>query len=137
MRGGLERWKRGVESHGIRSAIAYALTGGCDAATRLSRGVEALTEYGGEPAVTRFTVANGHVAADRLDRYQLAQWVDGRDPLTGERRGRELLSPDADLVLDGTINAPKSYSLVALLHPELVGRPLHSVRSLCESSVSS
>lgn len=119
MRGGLERWKRGAESHGIRSAIAYALTGGCDATSRLSRGVDALTEYGGEAVVTRFTVAGGSVAADQLNRPQLADWVDGRDPLTGERRGRELLSPDADLVLDGTINAPKSYSLVALLHPEL------------------
>ena len=115
MRGGLERWKRGAESHGIRSAIAYALTGGCDATSRLSRGVDALTEYGGEAVVTRFTVAGGSVAADQLNRPQLADWVDGRDPLTGERRGRELLSPDADLVLDGTINAPKSYSLAGPL----------------------
>jgi exodeoxyribonuclease V alpha subunit len=59
------------------------------------------------------------VASDRLNRDQLAKWVDGCDPLTGDRRGRDLLSPDADLVLDGTLNAPKSYSLVALLHPDL------------------
>jgi exodeoxyribonuclease V alpha subunit len=121
MRGGLERWKRGVESHGVRSAIAYALKGGCDAATRVSAGVDALTQYGGAASatVTRFTATAGVIVTDELNRDQLAQWVDGFDPLSGERRGRDLTSPDADLVLDGTINAPKSYSLVALLHPEL------------------
>jgi hypothetical protein len=119
MRGGLERWKRGVESHGVRSAIAYALKGGCDCATRVSAGVDALTEYGSEASVTRFIVTSEQTATDQLNRDQLAQWVNGHDPLTGERRGRELTSPNADLVLDGTINAPKSYSLVALLHPEL------------------
>lgn len=121
MRGGLERWKRGVESHGVRSAIAYALKGGCDAATRVSAGVDALTQYGGgaSATVTRFTATAGAIVTDELNRDQLAQWVDGSDPLSGERRGRDLTSPDADLVLDGTINAPKSYSLVALLHPEL------------------
>src|SRR6185312_3852205 len=41
------------------------------------------------------------------------------DPLTGERRGRELASPDADLLLDGTMNMPKSFSLAVLLVPEL------------------
>jgi hypothetical protein len=119
MRGGLERWKRGVESHGVRSAIAYALKGGCDCATRVSKGVDALTEYGGEASVTRVIVTSDQTVTDQLNRDQLAQWVDGYDPLTGERRGRELTSPEADLILDGTINAPKSYSLVALLHPEL------------------
>lgn len=121
MRGGLERWKRGVDSHGVRSAIAYALKGGCDAAERVSSGVDALAEYSGaaSTSVTRFSVTGRGVAADKLDRQQLGTWVDGLDPLTGERRGRDLSSPDTDLVLDGTINAPKSYSLVALLHPEL------------------
>ena len=121
MRGGLERWKRGVDSHGVRSAIAYALKGGCDAAVHVSSGVDALAEYVGaaSPTVTRFTVTGRAIAADELHREQLATWVDGLDPLTGERRGRDLTSPDTDLVLDGTINAPKSYSLVALLHPEL------------------
>jgi exodeoxyribonuclease V alpha subunit len=123
MRGGLERWKRGVDSGGVRSAIAYALNGGCDAASRLSTGAAALAAYGesGSVTVTRFTVTGGAPRADELDREQLAAWVDGLDPLTGERRGRDLSAPNADLVLDGTINAPKSYSLVALLHPELAG----------------
>jgi exodeoxyribonuclease V alpha subunit len=123
MRGGLERWKRGVDSGGVRSAIAYALNGGCDAASRLSTGAAALSAYGdsGAATVTRFTVTNEATRADELDRDQLAAWVDGFDPHTGERRGRDLSAPTADLVLDGTINAPKSYSLVALLHPELAG----------------
>ncbi|WP_251454122.1 AAA family ATPase [Microbacterium sp. Marseille-Q6648] len=123
MRGGLERWKRGVDSGGVRSAIAYALNGGCDAASRLSTGAAALAAYGdsGSVTVTRFTVTNEVTEVDELDREQLAAWVDGFDPLTRERRGRDLSAPNADLVLDGTINAPKSYSLVSLLHPELAG----------------
>lgn len=121
MRGGLERWKRGVESHGVRSAIAYALEGQCDAAPRLSSGVDALAAYSGgdAPTVTRYVVEDGTISEDALSRAALMAWVDGRDPLSGERRGRELLSPQADLILDGTINAPKSFSIVALVHPDL------------------
>lgn len=121
MRGGLERWKRGVESHGVRSAIAYALEGTCDASLRLSSGVEALAAYSEteQRTVTRFAVEDGAIETDQLSRGQLCQWVDGFDPLTGEHRGRVLSSPQADLLLDGTINAPKSFSVVALIHPEL------------------
>ncbi|WP_336626460.1 MULTISPECIES: AAA family ATPase [unclassified Microbacterium] len=121
MRGGLERWKRGVESHGVRSAIAYALEGTCDASMRLSSGVEALAAYSetGQRTVTRFVVEDGYIETDQLSKGQLCQWVDGFDPLTGEHRGRVLSSPQADLLLDGTINAPKSFSVVALIHPEL------------------
>lgn len=121
MRGGLERWKRGTQSHGVRTAIAYALDGGCDAHIRVASGVASLTEYSGPAtrAVIRFTVVNGSIATDGLDRDQLAAWVDGLDPLTGEQRGRAIVSPRGDLVLDGTINAPKSFSLVAMIHPEL------------------
>ncbi|WP_342666927.1 AAA family ATPase [Microbacterium trichothecenolyticum] len=81
----------------------------------------ALAGYGGDdPAgVTRFTVEAGVIRTDVLDETALRRWVDGCDPVTGDRRGRDLRSPDADLILDGTINAPKSYSIAALLHPEL------------------
>ncbi|MGB4778868.1 AAA family ATPase [Microbacterium sp.] len=121
MRGGLERWKRGVESHGVRSAMAYALEGSCDASMRLSSGVEALATYSesAERTVTRFTVTDGSITSDELTREQLTQWVGGFDPESGARRGRDLSSPQADLLLDGTINAPKSFSLVALLHEDL------------------
>lgn len=121
MRGGLERWKRGVESHGVRSAIAYALEGTCDASMRLSTGVEALAAYSdaSERTVTRFAVEGGVIKVDQVSKIQLCQWVDGFDPLTGEHRGRVLTTPQADLLLDGTINAPKSFSLVALIHPDL------------------
>lgn len=120
MRGGLERWKRGVESQGVRQAISYALKGSCDSHLR-STGVDALAGYGGDDSagVTRFTVAAGVVRTDTLDETALRRWVDGCDPVTGERRGRDLRTADADLILDGTINAPKSYSIAALLHPEL------------------
>lgn len=115
MRGGLERWKRGVESQGVRQAIAYALKGQCDAHRA---GSDALTSYA-DALVDRFVVDRDGVSQDRLTESGLRTWVDGCDPLTGERRGRELTHPDSDLVLDGTVNAPKSYSLAALLVPEL------------------
>jgi exodeoxyribonuclease V alpha subunit len=121
MRGGLERWKRGVGSQGVRQALAYAFQGSCDSHVRASSGVDALADYGGVEvaSVTRFTVEAGVITTDLLDDAQLRRWVDGRDPLTDERRGRDLSSPEADLILDGTINAPKSYSIAALINPDL------------------
>ncbi|WP_457100683.1 AAA family ATPase [Microbacterium sp. P5_E9] len=121
MRGGLERWKRGVESQGVRQALAYAFKGSCDSHLRSVTGVEALAAYSGGDAarVTRFAVAAGSITIDGLDADELRRWVDGHDPLTDEPRGRELTSPHADLILDGTINAPKSYSIAALINEEL------------------
>lgn len=122
MRGGLERWKRGVGSQGVRQAIGYAFQGSCDSHLR-SAGTDALAAYGGVglAGVPRFIVEAGVISTDMLDEVGLRCWVDGRDPETAERRGRDLCSPDADLILDGTINAPKSYSIAALIHPELAG----------------
>ncbi|WP_417564154.1 AAA family ATPase [Microbacterium sp.] len=121
MRGGLERWKRGVGSHGVRQALAYAFQGSCDSHLRAAAGVDALAGYSDATnvGVRRFTVEAHVVGVDSLDEAQLRRWVDGCDPQTGERRGRDLSSPDADLVLDGTINAPKTYSIVALINPDL------------------
>ncbi|GAA3033283.1 AAA family ATPase [Microbacterium dextranolyticum] len=121
MRGGLERWKRGVGSQGVRQALAYAFQGSCDSHLRSTAGAEALASYSaaGGGGVTRFVVEDGAINADTLDEEQLRRWVDGRDPATDERRGRDLTSPDADLILDGTINAPKSYSIAAMLNADL------------------
>lgn len=121
MRGGLERWKRGVESRGVRQAIGYALEGTCDAHRQLSPGVDALEAYGAasDSTVSRFIVANGVITSDELTAGGLRVWLTGHDPVTGEERGHQRLSPDADLLLDGTLNHPKSYSIAALLHPEL------------------
>ncbi len=121
MRGGLERWKRGVESRGVRQAISYALEGTCDAHVHHSPGVEALEAYSAtsDSTVPRFVVENGVITSDELTAGGLRVWLTGHDPVTGEERGYQRLSPDADLLLDGTINHPKSYSIAALLHPEL------------------
>ncbi|WP_137845808.1 AAA family ATPase [Microbacterium sp. 2FI] len=121
MRGGLQRWKRGEDSQGVRAALSYALEGRCDAHIRVSAGGVSLADYSDstDRSITRFIVEAGHITTDELDREQLLHWVDGNDPLTTERRGRDLASPKSDLVLDGTINAPKSYSLVATIHPAL------------------
>ncbi|MFD0788948.1 AAA family ATPase [Microbacterium insulae] len=121
MRGGLERWKRGVESRGVRQAISYALEGTCDAHLQRSPGVDALEAYSAASGstVSRFIAANGIITSDELTAGGLRVWLTGHDPVTGEERGHQRLSPDADLLLDGTLNHPKSYSIAALLHPEL------------------
>ncbi|WP_460536420.1 AAA family ATPase [Humibacter ginsengiterrae] len=72
-----------------------------------------------DAVMTRYICEAGIIRDDLLSRKQLRSWVDGLDPLTGERRGRDLESPAADLVLDATVNAPKSFSIAALLDPEL------------------
>lgn len=121
MRGGLERWKRGVESRGVRHAISYALEGTCDAHLHHTTGVNALEAYGAasDSTVSRFIVDNGVITSDELTAAGLRVWLTGHAPITGEDRGHQRLSADADLLLDGTINHPKSYSIAALLHPEL------------------
>ncbi|WP_458042314.1 MULTISPECIES: AAA family ATPase [Bacteria] len=84
-------------------------------------GVEALETYGAasDSTVSRFIVDNGVITTDQLTVGGLRVWLAGHDPITGEERGQQRLSPDADLLLDGTLNHPKSYSIAALLHPEL------------------
>ncbi len=120
MRGGVARWKRGVASQGVRQAIAYAFGGVCDShlTAKTAQGVLAAADYAGA-VMTRYIVENGSIRDDLLTRKQLRTWVDGGDPLTGEHRGFEMSSPNADLVLDATINAPKSFSIAAMLDPEL------------------
>lgn len=119
MRGGLERWKRGEESRGVRQAVAYALDVVCDAAP-LGAGVESAARYGETAGgVTRFSVTSSGIDTDRLDGIGLVRWIDGCDPITGASRGRSLTRPDADLLLDATVNMPKSVSLAVLLTPAL------------------
>ena len=121
MRGGLERWKRGVGSRGVRQAIGYALEGTCDAHVQHSPGVDALEAYSAasDSTVSRFIIEDGVITSDELTAGGLRVWLTGHDPVTGEERGHQRLSPDADLLLDGTLNHPKSYSIAALLHAEL------------------
>ncbi|MDN5685844.1 MAG: AAA family ATPase [Brachybacterium sp.] len=124
MRGGVQVWRRGVDGHGIRHATAYALQGGCDAAEvekQVSAGADTAAAYGPEdaPTVVRHTAGPEGIERDHLEAEQLRAWIDGADPETGEQRGRSNVSPDSHLLYDATINAPKSYSLAAVLHPEL------------------
>jgi hypothetical protein len=104
----------------VRQAIAYAFGGVCDShlTAKTAEGVLAAADYAGA-VMTRYVVENGSIRDDLLTRKQLRTWVDGGDPLTGEHRGFEMSSPNADLVLDATINAPKSFSIAAMLDPEL------------------
>jgi ATP-dependent exoDNAse (exonuclease V), alpha subunit - helicase superfamily I member len=120
VRGGVARWKRGQQSHGVKQAVNYAFSGVCDATltAKTADGVIATAGYA-DAAMTRYIVEHGAIRDDLLTRDQLKDWVDGIDPLTGERRGRDLESPVADLILDATINAPKSFSIAAMLDPDL------------------
>lgn len=116
----MARWKRGQAAQGVKQAVHYAFGGVCDATLTAKTADGALAAAGYADAVmTRYIVENGAIRDDLLTRSQLKNWVDGVDPLTGERRGRDLESPVADLILDATINAPKSFSIAALLDPEL------------------
>jgi exodeoxyribonuclease V alpha subunit len=120
VRGGVVRWKRGQQSHGVKQAVNYAFGGVCDATLTAKTADGAIAAAGYAAAVmTRYIVENGAIRDDLLTRDQLKDWVDGLDPLTGERRGRDLESPVADLILDATINAPKSFSIAAMLDHEL------------------
>lgn len=100
--------------------MAYALRGSCDSPLR-AVGVEAAGGYSGvaDGKLTRFSIERGAIVVDELNAREVATWVDGCDPRSGERRGRELASPAADLILDCTINASKSFSIAALLNPEI------------------
>jgi len=114
------RWKRGQAAQGVKQAVHYAFGGVCDATLTAKTTDGALAAVGYADAVmTRYIVENGAIRDDLLTRSQLKDWVDGVDPLTGDRRGRDLESPVADLILDATINAPKSFSIAAMLDPEL------------------
>ncbi|MFZ4842997.1 AAA family ATPase [Mycetocola saprophilus] len=83
-----------------------------------SPGADAAVQYGDE-LVMRYVVTDRGITADALNRDKLRDWVDGLDPDTGIQRGMHLPSPDADLVLDATINAPKTFSLAALIDPDI------------------
>ncbi len=84
-------------------------------------GVDALEAYSAESgeAVSRFIVASGRIGKDELTACGLLVWLTRHDPVAGEERGQQRLIPDADLLLDGTLNHPKPYSIAALLYPEL------------------
>lgn len=120
VRGGVARWKRGQAAQGVNQAVHYAFGGVCDATLTAKTADGAMAAAGYADAVmTRYIVENGAIRDDLLSRSQLKDWVDGVDPLNGGRRGRDLESPVADLILDATINAPKSFSIAAMLDPEL------------------
>ena len=121
MRGGLRSWKRGADSRGIRNAISYAFEGTCDAHRREPIGADMAARYAerDESTVTRFTVVSGAIARDELVAPALRRWIQGENPATGEPRGLVSRSENSDLMLDGTINFPKSYSIAALLAPDL------------------
>lgn len=121
MRGGIARWKRGIASTGVHQALEYALGGSCDAHLEVrdfSAGADSAAVYAADH-MHRFIVEDGEISVDELDRDGLRKWIEGNDPETGLLRGRDISSPQADLILDSTINAPKTFSVAALIDPDL------------------
>jgi hypothetical protein len=76
MRGGLERWKRGEASRGVRQAIGYALEGTCDSHLRSATGADAVAAYSdaGSASVTRFVCADGRIGHDELDETEYSRF---------------------------------------------------------------
>ncbi|GAA1983328.1 hypothetical protein GCM10009777_16470 [Microbacterium pumilum] len=108
-----------MAGRGIRNAISYAFDGTCDAHLASPSGATSALSYSDGETVSRLTVVDGLIARDTLDTRQLRHWIEGSDPQTGTQRGRPHCTDNADLLLDGTINFPKSYSLAAVLDPAL------------------
>lgn len=103
---------------------------GCGAAAR--RYVEAdrsrADEYylGADDAVAEYAVLNGsgEVKATRsLTAEEYEGWVDWTEPITGESMGTPRAATEgtkgSPLFVEMTINAPKSLSVAAALHPEV------------------
>src|SRR3954447_8066353 len=68
----------------------------------------------------RFVAPDGRVqelAALTGETYET--WVAGRDPDTGEPRGRLRTDEHAVRFVEVVVNGPKSWSLAAALHPEI------------------
>lgn len=81
---------------------------------------------GAETAVAQFAAldGNGTVTAElSLDPEAYAGWVDWADPLTGEQMGRPrqagAVRKGSPRFAEMVINAPKSLSIAAALHPEV------------------
>jgi exodeoxyribonuclease V alpha subunit len=51
------------------------------------------------------------------DAYEV--WVGGYDPATGAPKGRARADAQALRFVEVVVNGPKSWSLVAVLHPEI------------------
>ncbi|PPG03368.1 hypothetical protein C5E06_13340 [Pseudoclavibacter sp. RFBI5] len=105
----------------LRAAVHYAFDGVCDGARadRLASVDAAIGYTHAGSTVTRFTATEAGIAADELGVEQLKAWVAGSDPATGVHRGYQVQGPDADLLFDATVNAPKTLSLAAMLDPEI------------------
>lgn len=86
MRGELERRKCGVDSHGLRQAIAYALEGTHDAHQPQMLGAEAHKAYAeaSESTITRFLVTSDRIGSDQLAAAGgVRVWITGHDTVTG------------------------------------------------------
>ncbi len=75
----------------------------------------------GSGLARRFGASPGEGVRDLgvLDGDGYEQWVAGRDPVTGQARGRLRQDGNAVRFVEITVNGPKTWSLAAALHPEV------------------
>lgn len=75
----------------------------------------------GSGLARRFGASPGEGVRDLgvLDGDGYEQWVAGRDPETGQARGRLRKDGNAVRFVEITVNGPKTWSLAAALHPEV------------------
>jgi exodeoxyribonuclease V alpha subunit len=75
----------------------------------------------GSGLARRFGAAPGEGVRDlgALDGDGYEQWVAGRDPMTGQTRGRLRQDSNAVRFVEVTVNGPKTWSLAAALVPEV------------------
>src|SRR5687767_12874640 len=74
----------------------------------------------GAGVARRFTAATGRVTElAPLDGDRYGAWVAGRDPGSGEPRGRLRGDDRAVRFVEVAVNGPKTWSLAAALHPDI------------------
>src|SRR5690348_2851042 len=74
----------------------------------------------GTGVARRFTATEGRVVeVSPLTGDAYEAWVAGRDPGTGEPRGRLRSDSNAVRFVEVVVNGPKSWSLAAALHPDI------------------
>src|SRR4051812_44761329 len=68
----------------------------------------------------RYTATGDRVTEETpLSGESYESWVAGRDPATGEPRGRLRTDAQAVRFVEVIVNGPKSWSLAAVLHPDI------------------
>ena len=120
--------RRLMREAGVKGGVILFRSNGAAARRYVEADRSRADEYylGADDAVAEYAVigSRGEVTAARsLTAAEYEGWVDWRDPMTGESMGAPRQpgerSKGSPLFAEMTINAPKSLSVAAALHPEV------------------